>query len=347
MKIGLVGYQGSGKSTLFHWLTGVAPDPAVAHLSQSAMAPVPDERIQPLCDIYHPKKVTLAALELVDTPGLSRTHEGNAARLGLIREAGCLVLVVSGFEGVDPLADLASFREDLLLADMEIVSGRIGRLEESVKKPRPNRDQELVELAALKKVLEAIESGRPMAAAQMTEDEFRATRSFRLLTDKPTLVIVNAADDADDLERWTTPAGQSPPEGQPRMFAVRAGLELELARMSEADRIDFETEMGLTGSRRDIAIRVILDASGQMIYFTAGDKEVRTWMLRQGGTALEAADNVHSDLARGFIRAETMQCADLIRLGSEREVKANNLVRQEPKDYVIRDGDILHIKSGV
>ncbi len=99
MKIGLVGYQGSGKSTLFHWLTGVAPDPALAHIGQSAMATIPEPRIEQLCEIYHPKKVTLASLELVDTPGLSRTHEGNAARLAMIREAGCLVFVVAAFDG--------------------------------------------------------------------------------------------------------------------------------------------------------------------------------------------------------------------------------------------------------
>lgn len=340
MKIGLVGYQGSGKSTLFAWLTGVASDPAVAHLGQSAMAAVPDERVRPLCDIYHPKKVTLASLELVDTPGLSRTHEGNPARLALIREAGCLVLVVAGFGGSDPLADLASFHEDALLADMEIVSGRIERLRESVKKPRPNRDAELAELAALERVLAALESGQPLAAAHMNEEELKATRSFRLLTEKPMLVIVNVADDEEDLERFRRPGTRD----QPPMSAVRGGLELELARMSEADRLEFEREMGLAGSRHDEALRAILDASGQMLYFTAGEKEVRTWMLRQGGTALEAAGNIHTDLARGFIRAETMRCEDLIRLGSEREVKAAGLVRQEPKDYVVRDGDILFIK---
>src|ERR1700739_1890940 len=111
MKIGLVGYQGSGKSTCFEWRTGIRPDPAVAHVGQSAMAPVPEPRVTELCQIYHPKKVTLAALELVDTPGLARSHEGNAARLGLIREAGCLVLVVAGFSKSDPLVDLQSFEE--------------------------------------------------------------------------------------------------------------------------------------------------------------------------------------------------------------------------------------------
>src|SRR5436853_4008097 len=156
MKIGLIGYQGSGKSTLFEWLTGAKPDPALAHASQSAMAAVPEPRVEALCQIYHPKKITLAALELVDTAGLSRTHEGNAARLAQIREAGCLLLVVGGFaRGSDPLADVSSFDEDFLLADLEIVSGRVERLRESTKKPRPNRDQEMAELEALEPVLGA------------------------------------------------------------------------------------------------------------------------------------------------------------------------------------------------
>ncbi|NLF10111.1 MAG: redox-regulated ATPase YchF, partial [Pirellulaceae bacterium] len=128
MKIGLVGYQGCGKSTLFHWLTGVAPDPALGHVGQSAMAVIPEPRVAQLCEIYHPKKVTLAALELVDTPGLSRAHEGNAARMAMIREAGCLVLVAGAFGGGDTMADIRSFDEDLMLADMEIVSGRIERV---------------------------------------------------------------------------------------------------------------------------------------------------------------------------------------------------------------------------
>ncbi|HEY4310706.1 MAG TPA: DUF933 domain-containing protein [Pirellulales bacterium] len=342
MKIGLIGYQGSGKSTLFEWLTGIVPDPAKSHTGQGAMAPVPEPRVDGLCKVYNPKKITYAALEIVDTPGLSRTHEGNPARLGLLRDCGCLVMVVAAFDRDAPQGDLGRFQEDLLLADMEIVSGRIDRLRDSVKKPRPNRDQEIAELAALEEVLAAMEAGQPLAESAMTEPQLKATRSFRLLTEKPALLILNVADDESDPAARATAATTDRP-----ILAVRVGLERELARMSPEERAEFEQDLGLTGSDRDQVLRKILEVSGQMLYFTAGEKEVRTWMMRKGGTALEAADNIHSDLARGFIRAEVMTCSDLVRLGSEREIKAHNLVRQEPKDYVVRDDDILNIRFSV
>jgi ribosome-binding ATPase len=343
MKIGLIGYQGSGKSTLFEWLTGVPADPAKSHTGQSAMAPVPEPRMDALSGVYHPKKITYAALELIDTPGLSRSHEGNAARLGLLRDCGCLVMVVAAFEsGASAAADLSRFQEDLLLADMEIVSGRIDRLRDSVKKPRPNREQEMAELAALEQVLAAMEGAKPLAESAMTVDQLKATRSFRLLTEKPALVILNVGDDeADPSARAKQVGGERP------VLAARVGLERELALMTPEERAEFERDLGLTGSQHDELLRAILDISGQMLYFTAGEKEVRTWMMRAGGTALEAADNIHSDLARGFIRAEVMTVSDLVRLGSEREVKAHNLVRQEPKDYVVRDDDILNIRFSV
>lgn len=350
MKIGIVGYQGSGKSTLFHWLTGVKADPALAHASQSAMAPIPDERIAPLCNIYHPKKITQAALEIVDTPGLARTHEGNAARLALIREAGCLLLTVAAFGGADPIVDLRTFEEDLLLADLDIVSGRVHRLEESAKKPRPKDQRELEEheLAALKVLLAALESGKHAREAHLSEEQWKFTRSFRLLTEKPKMVLVNLADD-DAPDKYPAPAATDAQAAGPALAwaTVPLRLEADLAEMSPEDRHEFEKEFHLERVDRDHVIRQIMTASDQMLYFTAGEKEVRTWLLRVGGTALEAAENIHTDLARGFIRAEVMRCEDLLRLGSEREIKAHNLLRQEPKDYVVKDGDVLHIKFSV
>ena len=344
MKIGLVGYQGSGKSTLFQWLTGVPADASLSHTGQSAMATIPDPRLAQLVKIYNPKKVTHAALEIVDTPGLSRTHEGNAARLALIREAGCLVLVAAAFGRSDPLADMRSFDEDLLLADMEIISGRIQRIEDNLKKPlpRPEREHLQHEEATLRLVLAVMDSGKPLREAHMTEEQLKVTRAFRLFSEKPRLVIVNTADDEEHPERFTSLSTAQVP-----VLAVPAGLELELSRMTAEDRAEFEREMGIGGTDRVHFIRTLLQASGQMIFFTTSDKEVRAWLLPRGGTALEAADNIHSDLARGFIRAEVMACADLVRLGSEREVKAHHLVRQEPKDYVIQDDDIVLIRFSV
>jgi ribosome-binding ATPase len=344
MKIGLIGYQGSGKSTLFHWLTGVASDPALAHSGQSAMAPIPDPRIAQLCKIYNPKKVTQAAIEIVDTPGLSRKHEGNAAKLGTLREAGCIVFVVSAFGNSDPKADLASFDEDLLLADMEIVTGRLKRLEETLKKPIPRAEHLILqhEEHVLKMVLAAMESGKPLREVEMNDEQQKVTRAFRLFCEKRRLAIINTADDEADpkrFEAWSAP--------EMPVLAIPAGLELELSKMMPEDRAEFEKEMGLVGTDRDHIIRLLLSVSGQMTFFTAGEKEVRTWILRQGGTALEAADGIHTDLARGFIRAETMTVSDLMRLGSEREVKAQHLMRQEPKDYVVKDDDILMIRFSV
>jgi ribosome-binding ATPase YchF (GTP1/OBG family) len=339
MKIGIVGYQGSGKSTLFHWLTGIAPDAALAHTTQSAMATIPDSRVAQLCQIYHPKKITQAALEIVDTPGLSRTHEGSAQKLAMIREAGALVIVVAAFGGADAAADLRNFDDDLLIADLDLLTGRVERLKDGLRKPRANREKDQEELDLLLPLLAELEAGRPLHAAAISPEQRRATKSFQLFSEKPRLVVVNTADDETQGERFQrlAPAGSE-------LFALPLTLQMDLAAMSDQERDEFCREMHVQPADRDHLIRRIMHASGQMIFFTAGEKEVRTWLLRQGGTAVEAAGGIHTDLAKGFIRAETMTVADIVRLGSEREIKAAGLMRQEPKDYVIQDGDIINIK---
>lgn len=344
MKIALVGYKGSGKSTLFEWLTGTRADPALAHTLQTAMVPVPEPRVEALARIYHPKKVTYASLEIVDMPGLSRTHEGNAARLAQIREAGCLVLVVPAFDGSDPAAELRAFLEDFILADMEILANRIQRVEDQLRKPlpRPEHEQLEHELQVLRTVLSGLESGRPLAETEMTDDQRRATCAFRLLTEKPRMVVINTADDETQPERFLS----AMPADLPAV-AISVGLEQELSKMTPEDQAAFRAEMGVGGADRQHLLRTLMHVSGQRLFLTAGEKEVRSWMIRKGGTAIEAAGIIHTDLARGFIRAEVMHCADLIRLGSEREVKAHHLVRQEPKDYVIQDDDVIFIRFSV
>ncbi len=339
MKIGIVGYQGCGKSTLFQWLTGIEPDPARAHETQAAMATVPDPRLLQLRDIYSPKKLTQAAIEVVDTPGLSRSHEGSAAKLATIREAGCLVVVVAAYGGADTAADLSNFEDDLLIADLDIVTGRVERLREQVKKPRPNRDELQKELAALEPIFAALESGQTVRELELSPEQQRVIRSFQLFSDKPRFLVVNTDDDEAEPERLAALA----PEGI-KVVAVSLSLQVELSQMEQAERDEFCEEMGVAPFNRDELLRQIMAASGQMLFFTAGEKEVRSWLIRTGGTAVEAADGIHTDLARGFIRAEVMKCDDLIRLGSEREVKANNLLTKEHREYVLQDGDIVLIQ---
>ena len=339
MKIGIVGYSGCGKSTLFEWLTGESPDPALAHTSQSAMATVRDPRVGPLCEIYQPKKVTQAALEIVDTPGLSRTHEGSAAKLAAIREAGCLIVVVAALPGDNALADLSNFDDDLLIADLDIIGGRVERLRDQIKRPRPNREEHQAELESLEPLYEALQEGRQLRDMDLSVGQKKSIRSFQLFSEKPRLVIFNIADDEADPGNL---GRQAPPELP--LETISLALQLELSRLDEVERSEFCEEMGVTTFDRDELLRRMTAVSGQMLFFTAGDREVRSWMIHQGGTAVEAAGAIHTDLARGFIRAEVMTCADLIRLGSEREIKANNLMRSEHKDYVIRDDDIVLIR---
>lgn len=339
MKIGLVGYQGSGKSSLFHWLTGQPPDPALATSTQTAMATVPEPRLEQLIDIYQPKKVTRAAIQVVDTPGISRDGSDSASKLAPLREAGCLIILVSAFAGQDPSQDLASFEDDLLIADLAIVAGRVERLRESVKKPRPGRDQEIEELALLEPLLAALEAGQALRDIELTPPQEKIIRAFQLLTQKPRLLLINS--DQDDSQ--PTSLTESLPPGT-SMISCNVAMELELEEMDAEERLEFCREMEITRHDRDELLQLIMQVSGQMLFFTAGDKEVRSWIVPVGTTAVEAAGNIHTDLARGFIRAETMNADDLIRLGGERELKAENLMRREPRDYVLQVGDIILVQ---
>lgn len=336
MKIGIVGYQGSGKSSLFHWLTGVEPDLSVAHTGQAASVEVPDDRIEQLSEIYQPKKITRASLNLVDTPGLSRDHEGSAGKLALIREAGCLCIVVGAYSGADVEKDLRSFEEDLLIADLDLVNSRVEKLRDSVKRPRPNRDKELAELEALEPVLVELESGKPVHEMQLSEEQGRAIKSFQLLTRKPRMIIVNTNDDE-------TPSQEPVPGHSSPVWRLPITLQLELAQMERGERDEFCQEMGVSAIDPGPVLRALMAGSHQMLFFTAGEKEVRSWMVAKGATAEDAAGSIHTDLARGFVRAERMSCEDLFRVGSEREIKAQNLMSKEPRGYVLKEGDILHI----
>lgn len=343
MKIGLVGYQAGGKSTLFELLTGVAADLSKAHTGQVGVATVPDTRFDRLVEIYQPKKIVPAKIELLDTPGLSRDQqEGNAQKLGVIREAAALVHVIGAFTDGDPLAEIASFQDDLILADLQVVGNRIQRLKKDITKPRPDRDDLQAELEALEPFAAKLGDGVPIGDMEFSPPQEQAVKSFALLTRKRRLVVLNTADSEFD------PAVTAAVEAQgDTVIAAPFGLELEVQALPEDERAEFAAEMGLGDPCRNRLLNGIFEVTDLITFYTCAEKEVHAWLLTRGATALEAADSIHSDLARGFIRAEIMATDDLLRLGSERELKAAGLQHVEGKDYVVQDGDEILIRFSV
>jgi ribosome-binding ATPase len=343
MKVGIAGFSGSGKSTVFQWLTGVKPDPAKSQQGQSGIARIADERLGWLSAQFKPKKTTPATMEFIDTPGLlAAERRDNPRRLGILRDSGGLVVVLDGFGGGDLADELRRFREELLFADLEIVSNRVSRLQDGLRKPRPakQREADQQELALLQRVVEAFEQGRSAASLGLKDEEEKSIRSFQLLTLKPEFVLVNINEERigmplpADLLQLASEARQAP-----------ARLELELEELSEDDRQAFARDLGLQESARNDILRTIYAAMGQMVFFTVGEDECRAWTLPRGATAVEGAGQIHTDLARGFVRAEVVTYEDFRRVGSMKEAKAQGVYRLESKTYVVKDGDIMHILS--
>jgi ribosome-binding ATPase YchF (GTP1/OBG family) len=341
MKVGIAGYAGSGKSTVFHWLTGVTPDPARSQQGQLGKPDIPDERLDWLSAHFKPKKTTAAKLEFLDTPGLlASERKDNPRRLGIMRDAGGLLVVLNAFAGGDLAHELAGFREELLFADMEIVSGRIDRLQDQLKKPRPakQREADQQELDLLKRLLAVLEQGKGAGTLGLKDEEEKAVRSFQLLTLKPELVLVNIGDDR---------IGQALPADLLKMafsaLKAPAKLELELEDLPAEDRLAFMKDLGLSGLSRSEVLRAIFYAMDNIVFFTVGDDECRAWSLPKGASAVEGAGQIHTDLARGFVRGEVVSYDDFRRVGSMKEAKTHGVYRLEGKSYVVQDGDIMHI----
>ena len=341
MKVGIVGYAGSGKSTVFEWLTGVTPDPAKAQEGQPGIARISDARLDAMSAKFNPRKTTPAVLDFSDTPGLMpNERRDNPRRLGKLREANGLLVVLDGFSQTDLAGQLTRFRDELFFADLEIVTNRIGKLEDTLKKARPAKEREAneAELALLRRINDAFEKQQTPATLGLKDDEEKLIRSFQMLTLKPELVLINCG---DDLLRADLPAdllALSP-------NALKAGpkLEMELLELPEADRQMFMDEMGLAGFAKDDVLRGIFSNMGQIVFFTVGEDECRSWPMPRGGTALVGAGQIHTDLARTFVRAEVVGFDDFARVGSMKEAKCQGVYRLEGKTYIVQDGDIMHI----
>jgi ribosome-binding ATPase YchF (GTP1/OBG family) len=343
MRVGIAGFAGSGKSTVFHWLTGVKPDPAAGQRGQIGMAKIPDERLAWLSAQFRPKKTTPATIEFVDTPGLvTSERRDNPRRLAILRDAGGLLVVLNGFAGGDQVAELRQFREEILFADLEIVSNRMGRLEEQLKKPKPakERDADQQELALLQRLATTFEQGQGAGSLGLKEDEEKAVRSFQLLTLKPECLLVNLGE-----EGIGQPLSPELLRLSPHVIQAPVKLELEIEDLAEEDRQVFMRDLGLTGFSRHEALKRIFAAMGRIVFFTIGEDECRAWSLDRGANAVLGAEQIHTDLARGFVRAEVVSYDEFRQVGSMKEAKNRGVYRLEGKTYVVQDGDIMHILS--
>jgi ribosome-binding ATPase YchF (GTP1/OBG family) len=341
MKVGMVGFSGSGKSTVFQWLTGVKPDPAKAQMGQPGKAKIPDPRLDWLSAQFDPRKTTPADLEFLDTPGLLPTERrDNPRRLGILREAGGLVVVLNGYNEGELAGQLGRFRQELIFADLEIITNRMGKLEDQLKKPRPAKQKEAdqLELSLLQRIAAAFEHEQSPAELGLKDDEEKAIRSFQLLTLKPEMVLVNIGDD-----RIKQPLPADLLALAPTAIQAPAKLEMELHDLSEDDRKLFMEELGLSTFVRDDVLRGIFSGMGQTVFFTVGEDECRAWPIPKGADAVVGAGQIHTDLARGFVRAEVVSYEDFRRVGSMKEAKSQGVYRLEGKTYLVKDGDIMHI----
>jgi ribosome-binding ATPase YchF (GTP1/OBG family) len=340
--MGLVGFTGTGKSTVFEWLTGEKPDPSKVQQGQTAMADVPDERLARIAAFIKPKKTTYTKVAVLDTPGLNvGEQKDNARRLGVIREANGMVVVLDGFTRTDFAEQLKKFREECLFADMEIVGNRIPKLEAGLKKAKPAKEREAdeAELALLRRIVAALEAGTPASALGLTPEEEKTVRSFQLLTLKPEIVFVNRGDSG-----FNDPLPADLLALEPKSVQAPVKLEMELMALGEDDRKTFMADLGITEFKRDATIRAMFYGVGRNVFFTTGEDECRTWSIPAGCTAVEAAGCIHNDLADRFVRANVISYEDFLACGySEKEAKTKGLNRTEGKTYIVKDADIVHI----
>lgn len=353
MQVGILGFAKSGKTTLFNLLTASSQQTdkyAASRETHVGVATVPDPRLESLRELFKPRKFTPATVTYIDIPGVKKGEGAESLDLPALREVDALMHVVRAFDdpeilhpdgSVDPARDIASLELELILADHELVTRRLERLGKSRKRglsAEEEREEKLLEGV----VLPALDGEIPLRGIDLEPDDERRLRGFQLLSAKPLLLALNvdearvgATEETDGL-----PAGSS-------AIVVSASIEAEIARLDGEEQAEFLAELGLEEPSVHRIIRASYELLGLIAFFTVGEDEVRAWTIRRGTTARRAARVIHSDLERGFIRAEVVPWDDLVRLGSMAACREAALLRLEGRDYVTRDGEIMHIRSGV
>ncbi|MBO8125788.1 MAG: redox-regulated ATPase YchF [Firmicutes bacterium] len=360
MKIGIIGLPTVGKTTLFNLMTGKSAETGTFYGEDREVnqgkAPVPDKRIDKLSELYQPKRTTYAQVEFLDIPGLNPNagKEANRKFLRHVQDADALVHVVRAFsdpsipainQDIDPVRDLEQIHTELLLADLTLVETRLERIKNN-KKPRP---EETIEKAVLEKYRAALEKELPLATVELSDEEREAVYSLAFLTDKPTVIVVNGGDDAPatgEFPQKDRLMEYAKAHGSP-VVVVSAKIEAEINAMDPEDREVFMEEMGIAESGLVKVTQAAFKSLGLISFFTVGKDEVRAWPIKKGLNARKGAGKIHSDIERGFIRAEVVSYSDFIQAGSWEEAQKQGRIRLEPAEYLLQDGDIVNFRFNV
>ena len=357
MKTGIIGLPQVGKSSLFRILTkahlsAASANPREAHIG---VAKVPDDRLDRLAALYNPKKLTHTSVEYVDLGAIGQDALKETAYIGHLRQVDALAHVVRVFEDpsvplvaeIDPLRDIKNVEFDLMVNDLGQIEKRLERLEKDLKKmktPELEKENEL-----LKRANAHLGSEKPLREMEMTPEDKKRIRGFMFLSEKPILYVLNIGESTElgkELEEAVGKYKLTESAARPNAAAtaICGKVEAELAEMSDADAAEFLSSYGLTESGLVRLIRTTYKLLGLISFFTAGEDECRAWQVPANSRAQEAAGAIHSDLEKHFIRAETIRWDQLLEAGSEANARAKGTLRLEGKDYIVQDGDVMHIR---